>query len=91
MGERGRTVKVSGVSPLPERENAAIIAGSSSNRKTGEIKPGAIHIDEKTMIVSSTGKRVSPARAKNVEEGKEVIVVGKKNKRGAIKATCLLV
>ena len=84
-------MKVRGVSPLPGKENIALIAGSSTNRKTGEIKPVAIRSDEKTVILSSTGKRVSPARIQNLEEGKEVIVVGKKNKRGAIRATCLLI
>ena len=82
---------VIGVSPLPEKENSALIAGSSSNQQTGEINPIAIVVDKKTVIVSSTGKRVSPESAKNVEEGKEVIVVGKRNKRGVIKATCLLI
>ena len=68
----GQKVKVIGGSPFPEKENAAIIAGSSSSRKTEEIKPVAIQVDEETLIVNSTRKRVSPTLLRNVEEGTEL-------------------
>lgn len=92
LGEQGQTVKVFGVSVLPGMTNTAVIAGSSLSQKTGESKPVAIQVDEKTIIVTSAGKLLSPAAlVTNLEEGKEVVVVGKKNKRGAIKATRLLI
>lgn len=91
LAEGGRTVKVLGVSAFPAREHTVLLAGNTLSRKTGEIKPVTLCVNEKTLIVDRTGQLVSLTLVKEIEEGKEVIVAGKKNKRGVIKSTCLLI
>ena len=62
------------------------MAGHTAKRQTGETKPVAIRIDEDATVLSRTGEHVPHAYVLNVQGGAEVIVVGKKNKRGVIKA-----
>ena len=54
-------------------------------QRTGETKPLAIRIEEDAVLLR-TGELVPLADVLKVQSGAEVIVVGKKNKRGVIKA-----
>ena len=62
------------------------MAGHAVRRQTGETMPVAIRIDEDTTVLLRTGEHVPPGDVLKVQAGAEVIVVGKKNKRGVIKA-----
>ena len=58
-------------------------------QRTGETKPLAIRIEEDAVLLR-TGELVPLADVLKVQSGAEVIVVGKKNKRGVIKAKRVL-
>lgn len=90
--EQGQKVKVTGASPHPEKKKTFILAGTSISRKTGKVKPLAIVLGEETVIVRSSGERLTPASVQSLKEGQEVVVGGKKqSKWGVISAAYLLV
>jgi YegS/Rv2252/BmrU family lipid kinase len=84
--EHGRKVTVVGVGPDPEREGTYIVAGGTSDRKTGESKPVAVRIDHDTTLARSTGEPLSLASAAELPEGGVIVVEGKRSKRGVIRA-----
>ena len=59
-------------------------------QQTGETKPLAIRIEEDPAVLLRTGALVPLADVLKVQSGAEVIVLGKKNKRDAIKAKRVL-
>ncbi len=84
--EKGRKVTIIGVSPHPTKKQSYIAAGTTPKRHTGEDTPVAVIFDEQTKMVTSTGEPTSLAKLQYVPEGAEIVVVGKKNKRGVIAA-----
>lgn len=58
---------------------------------TGDTTPVAVCIDRDTTIVKRTGEHVPPAAVQAVQEGQEIVVEGKKSKRGVIHATRALI
>ena len=84
--EHGRKVTVVGVGPNPDREGTWIVAGEVSDKKTGESRPVAVRIDRNTTVFNRAGEPLSPAVAAELPEGGEIVVDGKKNKRGVIRA-----
>jgi YegS C-terminal NAD kinase beta sandwich-like domain len=92
MLEQGQKVKVTGgASPHPEKKKAVILAGTSISQKTGKVKPLAIVLDEETVLMRSSGEKVTLVAVQTLKEGQEVIVGGKKkNKWGVMHATYLL-
>jgi YegS/Rv2252/BmrU family lipid kinase len=89
--EHGRKVTVVGVGPNPERKGTCIVAGGSSDKKTGESKPVAVRIDPNTTLVTPTGAPLPPAFAAELLEGGVIIVEGKRSKRGVIRAKRVVV
>jgi YegS/Rv2252/BmrU family lipid kinase len=89
--EHGRKVNVVGVGPNPEREGTYIVAGGTSDKKTGESKPVAVRIDHDTTLARSTGERLPLAFAAELPERGVIVVEGKRSKRGVIRAKRVVV
>jgi len=83
--QHGRKVKVIAASPNPEKKKTYIVAGGSLNSAAG-IKPVAVRIDNNTEILKRDGRHVPPAIVQELGEGLEIVVEGKKSKRGVITA-----
>jgi YegS/Rv2252/BmrU family lipid kinase len=84
--EHGRKVTVVGVAPNPERKGTYIVAGGTSEKKTGKSKPVAVRIDHHTTLVGRTGEPLPAAFAAELPEGDVIHVEGKQSKRGVIRA-----
>jgi YegS/Rv2252/BmrU family lipid kinase len=89
--EHGRKITVIGVGPNPGRKGTCIVAGQTSDKKTGEFKPVAVRIDHNTTLVRPTGEPLSLAFATELTEGGVIVVEGKQSKRGVIRAKRVVV
>ena len=89
--EHGRKVTVIGVGLNPERKGTCIVAGGTSEKKTGESKPVAVRIDHNTTLVRSSGEPLPAAFAAELPEGGVIVVEGKQSKRGVIRAKRVVV
>jgi YegS/Rv2252/BmrU family lipid kinase len=89
--EHGRKITVVGVGPNPERKGTYIVAGETSDKKTGESQPVAVRIDHNTTLVRPTGEPLSLASAAELAEGGVILVEGKQSKRGVIRAKRVVV
>lgn len=85
--EKGRKVTVVGSATLSDKKQKYIIAGTTPKAATGELKPVAVVIDKDTALLKQSGETASVVDALRVKEGGEIVVEGKKNKRGVIHAT----
>jgi YegS/Rv2252/BmrU family lipid kinase len=86
--EHGRKVKVVGVT---SHQNTYIIAGTTSKKSTGETTPVAVCIDDKTTLLKHTGEFVAIGDVEHLQENAEIVVEGKKSKRGVIPATHVVI
>ena len=68
-----------------------IVAGSTTDEKTGEFKPVAVRIDRDTTLVRHTGERLLSIFSAALSEGGVIFVDGKKSKRGVIRAKRVVV
>lgn len=84
---KGRKVTVVGTATLSEKKHRYIIAGNTTKVATGDIKPVAIVIDKDTVLLKGTGEPASAVDVRQLPDGAEVVVEGKKSKRGVIHAT----
>jgi YegS/Rv2252/BmrU family lipid kinase len=89
--EQGRKVSIVGVAHKPGKKDMYIIAGGTAKKSTGETKPVAVRVDGNTTLLRSTGEKASPSVIKELQEGSEIVVEGKKNKRGVIAAKRVVV
>jgi len=89
--EQGRKVTVVGVTPHVDEKHMYIVAGTTSKAGTGETIPVAICIDNGTMLQKRTGDPVATVEVGHLQENAEIVVVGKKSKRGVIHATLVVV
>jgi hypothetical protein len=89
--EQGRKVTVIAVGPYPERKGACIVAGQTSDKKTGASKPVAVRVDHDTRLVSPTGELLPPAAAAKLAKGSVIVVEGKRSKRGVIQGKRVVV
>lgn len=89
--ENGRSVRIIGAAPNPEKKDTYIVAGTTPKASTGEAKPVAICIDDNTTIVRRTGEHETPAVVRELQEGGDMVVEGKKSKRGVIRASRVVV
>lgn len=85
--EHGYEVNVVAKAPNPDKAPTYIVAGTTTNPSTGEAKPVAVVIGEKTTVFSREGQRVSEGTVKELRGGSTIVVEGKKSKRGVIQAT----
>ncbi len=89
--ENGRKVTVVAVGPVPERKGTYIVAGETSRKKTDESRPVAVRIDHNTTLVKRTGEPLPAAFAAELPERGVIVVEGKQNKRGVIRATRVVI
>jgi hypothetical protein len=89
--EQGRKVTVVAVGRSPEGKESWIVAGRTEDRKTGASKPVAVRIDRSTGLVAHTGDSLPPAAVAALEQGSVIVVVGKRSKRGVIRAKQVVV
>lgn len=91
--QNGRKVTVLGKVPDATREQTFIIAGSLHNPLTDERRPVAIVVNADTTILNRAGRYMtSVSRAVGeLEEGKLVVVEGKRSKRGVIWAERIVI
>lgn len=91
LTDNGREITVVGVTRIPDKKPTYIIAGSATKSNTGEVKPVAVRIDDSTTMIKRTGEHVPPSFVLSLLEGGQILVEGKKSKRGVIRATRVLV
>ncbi|HEY5003505.1 MAG TPA: YegS/Rv2252/BmrU family lipid kinase [Ktedonobacteraceae bacterium] len=89
--EDGRKVTVVGKAPLAGKKATYIIAGGTLKASTGETRPVAVVVNDKTTIYNHQGEKLSVQSVEELQEGAEIIVEGDKSKRGVIGATRLVV
>jgi len=89
--DHGRKVKVVAVSAKLEKNDMYIVAGGAVNSSTGEIKPVAVQIKDNTILLRYNGETAPPDIVEQLREGMEIMVEGKKNKRGVIAAQRVVV
>jgi hypothetical protein len=89
--DQGRKVTVVGIGSHPAEKNVSIIAGSITNQATGEVQPVAVQIDAQTLLRKKTGEHGSLEMVPLLRAGQDVIVEGKKGKRGVIVAKQIVI
>ncbi len=90
VGHR-RKVSVIGAAQNRDAKQMYIIAGTTEKRSTGEARTVAVRIDDNTTIIKHTGEHVPPTAVLSLQEGEEIVVEGKQNKRGVIRATRVVI
>ncbi len=83
--EDGYVVHVVGTN-LDAHNDTYVVAGTVIQQSTNAAKPVAVVIDKQSTILTNTGEKLAPTDIRNVKEGQEITVVGKKSKRGVIQA-----
>lgn len=89
--EHGRKVTVVGVTTHPGKKGAFIVAGTTAKLSTGETRPVAICIDAGTTLLKQTGEPATAIEVQQLQEKMEIVVEGKKSKRGVIRATSVVI
>jgi diacylglycerol kinase family enzyme len=89
--EHGRKVTVVGVTTYPDKKRTYIVAGTTSKLSSGETTPVAICIDDSTTLLKQTGEPATAVEVEHLQENMEIVVEGKKSKRGVIHATGVVV
>jgi hypothetical protein len=89
--EDGRKVTVVGKAPLAGKKATYIIAGGTLKASTGETRPVAVLVNDKTTIYNHQGEKLSVQSVEELQEGAAIVVEGDKSKRGVIGATRLVV
>ncbi len=89
--EQGRKITVVGVAHEPDKKETYILAGGTAKKSTGETRPVAVCVNGNTTILRQTGETASPSSMQELQEGAEIVVEGKKSKRGVIAAKQIVV
>ena len=71
---------------IPDKKQSYIVAGTTSKKSTGETTSVAICIDENTTLLQQTGEPAATGELELLQENAEIVVEGKKSKRGVIHA-----
>jgi diacylglycerol kinase family enzyme len=79
-------VTVIGVAPHPAKPDASIIAGTYKKQDTDETEAVAVRVNDRTLVLRKEDERVPHTEMQALQEGQEILVVGKKSKRGVIRA-----
>lgn len=86
----GRKVRVTGVYQ-DIQQHISIIAGTYIQHSTGIAKPAAVRVDKQAGVLTQSGHQLSLSALAQLKEGREIIVDGKKDKRGVIEAQYIIV
>ena len=89
--EEGRKVTVAGVAHEPDKKKTYILAGGTTKKSTGATQPIAVRVNGNTTVLRQTGEAASPSMLQELQEGSEIVVEGKKSKRGVIAAKQIVV
>ncbi|HEY6285148.1 MAG TPA: diacylglycerol kinase family protein [Ktedonobacteraceae bacterium] len=89
--EHGRKVTVVGVTIHPDKKRSYIVAGTTSKTSTGETRPVAICIDDNTTLLKQRGEHAATVEVEHLQENAEIVVEGKKSKRGVFHATHVVI
>jgi len=89
--EDGRKVTVVGKAPLAGKKATYIIAGGTLKASTGETKPVAVVVNDKTALYNRQGEKLSAQAVEELQEGAAIVVEGDKSKRGVISATRMVI
>jgi YegS/Rv2252/BmrU family lipid kinase len=85
--ERGRKVTIVGKTPNPDKPQTFIIAGHTPKQLSGDNRPVAVVVNDKTDLFNRDGRRVSLAALdEQLQTGAEIVVEGSKNRWGVISA-----
>lgn len=87
----GYTVTVVGSVPDPAKSQTYIIAGNMRKQNNDETVPVAVRVNGNAVTVKRTGEYLAANELEQLQEGAEIVVKGKKNKRGVIRATHVIV
>ena len=87
----GHKVTVKGVAVQPQKQHTYIIAGTVPHHMTGDTTPVALCVDESVAISSHSGEQISITMIQKLQEGSQIIVMGKKSKYGVIRATRVVI
>jgi len=68
-----------------------VIAGSYTQAATGAAKPAAVCVDDSTTVLNQDGEKLLPSAVQQHGVNHEIIVSGKKNKRGVIRAKYVVI
>jgi len=79
-------VTVIGVAHHPAKPDASIIAGKYEKPDTDETEVVAVRVNDRTPVLRQEDERVPATEVQALQEGQEIVVVGKKSKRGVIRA-----
>lgn len=92
LKDQGRKVTVVGTNHYQAKKGQIyIVAGSSAKPGTGETKPVAVRLNDDTTIFRQSGENVSLSSIDELSVGAEIVVEGKKSKRGVISAQRVLI
>lgn len=90
LREAGR--KVSAVEVRRDAQHDTyVIAGSYTQAATGAAKPAAVCVDGSTTVLNQEGEKLSPSAVQRIAVDREILVSGKKNKRGVIRAEYVVI
>lgn len=90
LRESGR--KVSVVEARRDAQHGTyVIAGSYTQAATGAAKPAAVCVDDSTTVLNQDGEKLPSSAVQQSDLNREIIVSGKKNKRGVIQAEYVVI
>lgn len=87
---QGRTVQVQGTTVNPAGKDMLVLAGETRQRRTGDIKPVAVTVNNKTALFHKQGTGASQAELLQLKDNARIVITGKKSRRGVIHAQHLV-
>jgi YegS/Rv2252/BmrU family lipid kinase len=73
------------------RHGTYVIAGSYTQAATGAARPAAVCVNSSTTVLNQEGEKQSLSAVQHLGKNQEIIVSGKKSKRGVIRAKCIVI
>lgn len=80
---------VIGVAAHPAKPGVSIIAGRYKKRDTDETEVVAVRVNDRTLVLRQEDERIPHTEMQALQEGQEIVVNGKKSKRGVIRARAI--
>lgn len=90
LREEGRKVSVVAAG-FDLQHGTYLVAGTYTQQVTGVAKPVALRVDHRTTVLNAAGEKLAPQALLKSGSGAEIIVTGKKSKRGVIQAEYVIV
>jgi diacylglycerol kinase family enzyme len=91
LSGNGRVVSVISAVQVPGKQRCAIIAGMTPSKGTGALKVVAVKLTGKSAIQKADGQKGSVGLIKELQEGQQIVVEGRKSKRGVITARRVII